>query len=292
MGPAAASQAGALAELLHDTSVDQTQVPFCVAGIERRMASKFTSPACAAAWALTSLSDPSFGPDIAQLLTMGNMDLVLAATTALGELGGKYEEQLEPLLEDARPQVRAAACGALGKLAVSENSEEEVAAKLAGCFADASPAVRVAALEGLALMGPEGCTPFVGSIKELLVDRSVAVRCAAMQALPATGTKGQLLAPLICRRIYDEAAAIRATAAATLGELGERGAAFADEVVELLGDVDDNVRVAAIKALAKMGDSAKPYLELIEVERESASPQVREAAEATVVALTQLSLAE
>merc|ERR1711972_551528 len=95
-GPAAASQAGAIAKLLEDTSEDKTQLVYCVAGIQTKAPMTMCMPACAAASALASMNDMNFVNDITNLLRSGtdSMDVKTSAAYALGELGVKAESAL------------------------------------------------------------------------------------------------------------------------------------------------------------------------------------------------------
>lgn len=284
VGPAASSQAGAVAALLSDTAEDKTQLVKCVAGIECKAPMVLAIPAAAAATALASIGDKTRAPEIAKLTASGSMDVRIAAAKALGELGAKPDDAL-PLLDDPVGSVRAAACDALAALAKQSGPDNAVASRVCVLLSDTSPIAREAAAAAMGCMGDEGAA-HCETLKDMIdTDRAVAVRCAALRAMGGVGKKGQVYAPDVCRCIYDEFPEVRAAAMAALSEMGEKGACFADEVADMVVDGDESVRAAAVEALGKMGESGKEFMGAIEGAVTDPSKAVQKAARAAAAKL-------
>jgi len=261
IGQGAQSQIDALEKLLVDTEEDTASLMMSVAGVHGKTSATLRKPACAAAAALGAMGDKASqtAPKIAEMLSSPDFEIKISCITALGkmgEAGAKFEDQLIYLLEDPHPLVVGAACTAIGNIAQTTNKPSITAAgKMADLIKHVHPAVKGAALGGLANMGEEAAS-FLDDFVKCFNDDTSYVRAQAVSAIPACGEHGQMYAAEICRMMFDDEVRVRIAAVKALPLMGERGAAFASEVASLLEDPMPEIRVAGVKALGAFGGSA------------------------------------
>lgn len=290
LGPAAEAQVEALVGLLGDTGEDSASLMMSVAGVQGRVPATLRKPACAAAAALGALGERASqtAPKVAEVLSGQDFEIKVAAVAALGkmgEAGAKFEDQLIYVLDDPHPLVVAAACTAIGSIARTTNKPSSTAAgKMAELIKHVHPAVRGAALGGLANMGQEAAS-FLEDFARCLSDNTGYVRAQAIAAVTACGEDGQMFAAEVCRMMFEEGEVrVRLAAVRALPLMGERGAAFATELASLLEDQLPELRTATVRALAAMGGSTlEEFLPFIQqLKTSDPSPEVRAAAQEVV----------
>lgn len=286
VAPSAESQIDTLEGLLADTTEDTASLMMSIAGVQGKVPATLRKPACAAAAALGTMGEKASktAPKLAEVLASPDADIKIACITALGkmgEAGAKFEDQLVYLLEDPHPLVVGAACTAVGNIAKTTNKPSaNAASKMADLIKHKHPAVKGAALGGLANMGEEAAS-FLEDFVKSFNDGTGYVRAQAIAAITACGEHGQMYAAEICRMMFDEEPRVRVAAVRALPLMGERGAAFAAEVGSLLEDPLPEIRVAGIKALGSFGgealDEMMPYIK--QLKESDPAPEVRAAAQ-------------
>merc|ERR1719203_1143999 len=100
----------------------------------------------------------------------------------------------------------------------SKTPSAAVAQKVASCLQDKHPAVRGAAVRGLGKMGEEAATR-LQDVTKCFNDRVGYVRAQALGAAASianSGEIGQMLAPEVCRLLFDQEVRVRLAAAKTL----------------------------------------------------------------------------
>merc|ERR1719350_69796 len=93
-GEKAKSQADEIAKLLTEVTEDTRLQPNVAAGIERRMPAEIRIPACAAITALAQIDGEKYVSELLEMLSEGNVDIKVAALTALGDVGAKSETKV------------------------------------------------------------------------------------------------------------------------------------------------------------------------------------------------------
>jgi len=285
IGQGTESQIDSLKKLLSDTEEDKASLMMSIAGAQGKVSATLRKPACAAAAALGALGEKAAqtAPDIAAMLGSPDFEINISCITALGkmgEAGAKFEDQLMYHLEDPHPLVVGAACTAIGSIAAATTKPSITAAgKMADLIKHVHPAVKGAALGGLANMGEEAGS-FLEDFVKCFNDDTAYVRAQAVAAITACGEHGQMFAGEVCRMMFDEELRVRVAAIKALPLMGERGAAFAAEVSSLLEDELPEIRVAGIKALGAFGGGAldEHMLFIKQLADMDPSPEVRTAA--------------
>mmetsp|Transcript_59935 Transcript_59935/g.111078 ORF Transcript_59935/g.111078 Transcript_59935/m.111078 type:complete len:531 (+) Transcript_59935:54-1646(+) len=255
IGGAASSAADQVVGLIDDGNMDDSQKPFVAAGIESPVANAVSIPACAAVEALMRIDASKFAPKLLGLLDSTTSPAVKeACLSAIAlEPQSEYEDKALTLLQAPQPRVRAAAAYLLGEIATRFGSSSDVTTKTAELLVDDSVQVRTAGVEAIGKMGDEG-SAYTEAVLELFQDRSVKTKAAAITAMSRLGAKGELYATQVARKLNDEYIPVQIAAINALTNMGARGGAFSGEVSALVNraDVDQTVRQAAERALTTM----------------------------------------
>jgi HEAT repeat protein/cyclophilin family peptidyl-prolyl cis-trans isomerase len=236
---------------------------------------------------LAALKDRSAMPVLLPLLSSGERHVLIETVRALGRIGDPSAAQpLLRLIGDAAvdPQVRLETVAALGGF-----HQPEIGDALLDVLADASPAVRAAALRSLATFDPDN---FMTVLSGLDADPHWNVRAAlatALGALPLENAlprlegmlndadqrvvpfaiaalvklKAPTAAAALVERLKADDPVVRAAAAAGVGELkpASGAAALADAYRFGQRDAMYSARAAALAAIAKYGAAvATPVL--------------------------------
>lgn len=224
----------------------------------------------AAARALAVLATPAEGPQLVGALGDSLAAVRRAALVALRRIGEReHGAACAELLDDADPQVRAAAVPAVAALVDDPGPLLDSVRR-----ADA-PEVRVAVAAHLPILDQTVA-------RVLLTDDEPAVREAAVRAA-GTERAGMLALILEGDRVVD----VRVAAARRLGELGEAGPA-PDALVDGLTDRSPMVRIAALESLEKALGRERAVERLVEAMR-SEEEEMRRGA---VYALARLEASE
>lgn len=203
--------------------------------------------ACAAALALTQ--EPEARVAVARALADPDAGVRLAATSALSsapESRTGQQARLRPLLEDASPEVRGAAAGALGEAGY---------ATLRSLAASNDPRSVVAALQHL----PQ---ELVSIALELSTSRDPLLRSEALEATSRLCHPVPISTALLEKELTSRDSGVRRAAVRALGTRSDDAARHA--LARALGDSKREIRELAAKTLAAMGDAAlqvlQPYL--------------------------------
>jgi len=143
------------------------------------------------------------------------------ALQALGQVGASSgAEVASALLNDASPQVQAAACLALGGLGEA-SAAGAVAAKLA------TEGTRCAAIHALADLGPQASQPYISDIiAKGICDKDMHTRGEAVDALArlagASAEASKAAVPELSKLLKSEEPAVRAAATLCLGSVGRQ----------------------------------------------------------------------
>jgi HEAT repeat protein len=180
------------------------------------------------------------------LLGSGCPLLIAAASTVLATRGEEVVPDLMGLLGSEDQLARAGALSTLGAIG------PPAVPALAGAVSDpvTPTGIRTGALAALGTIpGEESMKGIVGAVS----DRDVAVRRAAVRAMPATGPA----APFLARSLRDNDEEVRQMAAERLGGLGRPGIV---PLTNALEDRDPGIRKAAVAGLAALGMPARYLL--------------------------------
>mmetsp|Transcript_38459 Transcript_38459/g.88773 ORF Transcript_38459/g.88773 Transcript_38459/m.88773 type:complete len:557 (-) Transcript_38459:45-1715(-) len=280
IGSASASVADQVVAMVEDGSREDAQKPFIAAGIEEKVANAVSIPACAAVEALMNIDSGKYAPKLLTLLDgTTSPEVKEACLRAIAiDPQSEYEDRAITLLQAPQPRVRAAAAFVLGEIATKCGPSADVTTKTAELLVDESVQVRAAAVEAIGKMGDEG-SAYTEAVLELFQDRSVKTKAAAITAMSHLGAKGELYATQVAKKLNDEYILVQRAAIQALAAMGARGCAFAGEVAALVNraDVDQRVRAEAIAMLADKADAQ--FKSCIEDVRHDALPMVRQAAE-------------
>ncbi len=171
---------------------------------------------------------------------------------------GAITQALRGLLADPDWRVRATAAQALAKRDRTSQRASSVV-DLCGLLKDLEPAVRRAALAGLAIIGTAAAES-APAVREALSDEHWVVRTQAAATLQSLGEGARAAAPALSRALTDEVFAVRWRAICALKEIGF-SAAEAPAVVAALDDPSPEISAACAALLAKdAGASAAPAL--------------------------------
>jgi HEAT repeat protein len=252
MGPRALPAAGAVAALLADDSLDESNFALRLGNAIRRPAATAVRPKCAALFALGKMGSEKHMDQIAEALKDNSFEVRACAAEALGDLGADVVSESETFLlseaatnDDTHP-VRAAAVGALGKL-----KADNYVSTVAEALIDKKQSVRVAALGAMGALGDAG-EAHTHEVFRCLTEDSVTVRAAAVRCLSLMGEMGQNYASVVATQLFDQQPDIKVAAIEALGRMGVYGAAFEDEVGSFLSDEDPRVQGAATKSIESM----------------------------------------
>jgi HEAT repeat protein len=182
--------------------------------------------------------------------------------------------QLLDMSEEADDAVRLAVIGPLGVLA--EISEGEYLDRLAGMLMDLSGAVRSAARDELARLGPELADPAMrGHMAVLLAAPDARVRRFALEALTRTPDPQawSAAAPLWPGLLRDPSDSVRVTAIRAVAGREDPGPWRNLEglLPALVAEKDPEVKAAALEAVARLGHRAPPAGTVMAVVREVAN---------------------
>jgi HEAT repeat protein len=211
---------------------------------------------CAAAIALGGLKCPEAVEPLTMLLQDASPEVKAAAAkglSALNAIAAPAVPDLVPLLQDQDQAVRDAAAEAIGK---TGPLTEEVTETLAGGLASEDTLVRAQTAEAIGTIGPaaEQSAP---ALVELLDDENDRVRAKAVKALSQIGEgAAEVAVPRLVRALRDPDAWVSALAAEALGEMGESAEAAVPALVRSLRHGTTQVRANAADALAKLGSGA------------------------------------
>ena len=154
---------------------------------------------------------------------------------------------IEPLLTGGSATIKAAAAETAGRLHYEAAAEP----LLALVERDASPDVRIAALQALNRMGD---TRLEGAIRAALVDRDGTVRMAALELIPSLDMPEATLADMLSLVLTRGTIPERQTALATLGTLqGPRSQEVLSGLMDQLiaGDIQPEIQLDVLEAAEK-----------------------------------------
>jgi outer membrane protein assembly factor BamB/HEAT repeat protein len=135
-------------------------------------------------------------------------------------------------------------------------------------------AVRSRAIESIVQIGPDA----MGLLVEMLVDRRVSIRRAAIDILVDLAPETQSIQPALCRALKDDDAVVARDAARAIGALGERAIPSTTALIAAMSHADPHVRLYAAEALASIGPPAAPATPRLITALDDPSPGVRWAA--------------
>lgn len=165
----------------------------------------------------------------------------------LGRLISEGEESardtLYQALQDKSPQIRRAACIALGKA-----GEVQPIEPISQLLTDKDEQVRCAACQALGMLGGQST---LASLTKCLHDSSPSVRKSACSALAGLGGKGAVIT--LMTAVHHQDKDVREIACQGLGSLADTTAIEA--LINCLGDEEPAVREAAGVALGLLGEA-------------------------------------
>jgi outer membrane protein assembly factor BamB len=132
-------------------------------------------------------------------------------------------------------------------------------------------AVRSRATDMIGQLGPDA----LGLLTEMLGDRRVVVRRAAIDLLVDLAPETESIQPTLCQALKDDDAVVARDAARALGALGERASPSTPSLIEALSHADPHVRIYAAEALASVGPAAAPATPRLIALLDDATPGVR-----------------
>jgi HEAT repeat protein len=209
---------------------------------------------------LLALADPDGKPTVAALITASSdtdQSVRLAAIDALGRLEPMSAEALQRLVAlaktDPRWPIRQAAFRSLAHAGPHAKPIRGEVEAIAGKTSDELTLWRtvvLAAIDGQ-------LTSTAETVRAGLSHPSGAVRAAAAEALALIGPTTADV-PTLAKLLKEPGPAIKEAAARCLEQLGPAGKEAVTPLITLLTDGDPGVRLAAIAALARMGPAAQP----------------------------------
>jgi len=124
----------------------------------------------------------------------------------------------------------------------------------------------------------DACGGHAGTVVQLMCDRDVGVRLAAIEATGKLGTEGARFVDAIADQTRDARSEVRLAAVAALGKLGPAAlATVAHRLVQLLSD--RKVRTSAVRVLGKLDlSSLEPHADAIAEHLRSADAPFRKEA--------------
>lgn len=277
LGPAAAPAAAALGQALPHEEHDSVRKRFVEALVAMGAGARPAIPGM-----LACVADKAFPM---------RLRLQLIPTLAVADPASpEVAAALITTSSDADAAMRQAAVEALARL--DPIPEKALARLVAVAKTDSRLAPRVAALRGLAALGPRA-RPIRGEVESLaaqsqadlvlwskvvlaaidgdvtkaaeavragLAEPSAAIRAAAAEGLLLVGPARTDL-PVLLKLLKDSGAGTRAAAARSVARIGPAAKEAVPLLTNLLRDGDDEVKLAAILALAEMGPAAKPAID-------------------------------
>ncbi len=205
-----------------------------------------------AASALGHLRAAATVTQVARLIDDPSELVRLSVAEALGEMGGRgwpppidrrrQREWWKPLRfwRPNRVETEADATAAL-------------LAALRTALADPTAAVRAAAAESVARLGPKTAAELTPHLMERTADEDETVRVRAITAIGVVGVDHPETVPALAALLADPSQAVRAAAANALGALKGQATAAVSALVPLLQDRDETVRTAAADAMGRIG---------------------------------------
>ena len=205
-----------------------------------------------AARELVGLEPARAAPLVRRALEDANPDVRAAAASVAAQLGlAELSPTLRAMATSPEPRLREAISMALGLLRPSDEGEvRAVESLLVRALADPEPAVRLAALHALAErpMRPAARAARLDAIAAVLGDEHPELRRAAAESLERLADASSLHA--LAAHIDDASPEVRLAIARALGVLGDPRAAPA--VLRLADDSSEEVRAAAITTLGAL----------------------------------------
>jgi HEAT repeat protein len=217
-------------------------------------------------------------PALLSALRDADSDVRREAAHAVAAFGGAARDAapaLHELLESQEPHDRSAAIFGLAGI----TPPEEGAAIVAPLLDDASPEVRAAAARATGRIGPPAAA-LVPRLLQLLDDESEHVQADAAMALGAMGSAAEAAVPRLARLLESDVDFVRERAGVALEQIGSSGALKA--LVDALKHPRGNVRLEAVRALGAMGPKAAPALEALEIASDDMEADVSSEAESAV----------
>ncbi len=187
-------------------------------------------------------------PVIADYLEANSPDSILAALVAYRSSGmpGEVQREILAMSESQHPAIKAEAVFLLAERGIGR----EAAARLECVLLEGDPALKVAALEGLARIGGKETAPYIALAMD---DASPAVRARAAAAAASLGLKA--LGAMIGELIRDSDPCVMLESAAALGILGNSGPAESAAAAIASGRAGLPSWLPAWEALAVLGKS-------------------------------------
>jgi len=237
-------------------------------------------------YAMGRSREPRFVPFLRDALKSDDSGVKQAAAFELARLAGRDAHgDLLPLLQDAKPEVRASAVENLAGLGDEADTPriremlddphqfvrtrvatvlgfrkgDDTAKALAAKLADSAPSVRAAAVFSL---GELKATVYRGAVEKLLDDPDLVARRYAVKSL---GEMGDVAArPALEAKLKDDDYMVRAFALDSLAALGDKAAAKA--AAAALADPQADVRRSAAEALMRLkaAESVPALLKLLD----------------------------
>eukprot|EP00930_Biecheleria_cincta_P076954 TRINITY_DN6419_c0_g1_i1.p1 TRINITY_DN6419_c0_g1~~TRINITY_DN6419_c0_g1_i1.p1 ORF type:complete len:985 (+),score=236.50 TRINITY_DN6419_c0_g1_i1:123-3077(+) len=191
-------------------------------------------------------------PALIQALKDPEEEVRAAVATALGQLGSASAQALPTLLqaasEDPVERVRVAACTALGHLGALVGDDDSVEPVLVARLEDSRSEVRSAAAGALGMLAmPSAVAPLALHLE----DSEAHVRASAARALGNIGGADAAVAlPKLIQCLKDTDHVVRKATAVTLGRMGYHAAPAAITLAETMRDSNSQVREATAHALS------------------------------------------
>lgn len=129
------------------------------------------------------------------------------------------------------------------------------------------------------------CESDMPAAAALLVDKEIAIRSAALEALGRNAKVGAGLAPNVAALLHDEVSSIRLGALQALGNMGSAAQPFVGKVGDCLLDQSSLVQRAACETLAALGSAGTSHAPKVAKFLGSYDWQLRMAAQRTLVVM-------
>ena len=194
--------------------------------------------------------------------------------TALASVGAPAVPALQATLGNVNSRARVGAANALGRIGRPASA---AARDLELLLADEEPSVRASSARALGAVVDPSKLP--KKLPALLEDEAPAVRAAALGALVEVGYSAGKLLPAAMRSLDDESVAVRVEAARAVASIGSSGSAAAGVLVKQLNADDLELKRAVARALGAIGPAAAKAVEpLAEVVCRTGDAELYEAA--------------
>ncbi len=208
---------------------------------------------------IVGISAPDFATVLSTQLSVGETNVILAATSVLHLLANDAGVAIPALLtnlEHPVPGVRAASARTLGR---TGSHALTCVPALMRRLKDADPEVQAAAASALGSFIHDAA-PAVPDLTDATRSAKAPVALAAIQALGKIGPAAEAAVPQLVTilALRDTAPVIRLSTVTALGRIARRPDLAVHPTAGALRDPDEYVRIGASRALAAFGPSAAP----------------------------------